>query len=169
MSRLASSVCTIMRLIALINLLAVGTAVSQDLDWWITIIASSTKFNAFAPEQPDLDFRDPEVRREMRDVLAFWMKRGRSRWFPRGRGQPSVRGLRRMLDEPASGRDVPSVDYGYLEHIHSRDLEEVYTHVGGWQELLDECAREHRTDAKILVPEALQERAKYNAVLRSWR
>ena len=33
-------------------------------------------FHQFAPEQPDLNWRNPEVREAMLDVLRFWLKRG---------------------------------------------------------------------------------------------
>ena len=33
-------------------------------------------YHAFLPEQPDLNWRNPEVRRAMHDVLRFWMDRG---------------------------------------------------------------------------------------------
>lgn len=33
-------------------------------------------FHQFAPEQPDLNWRNPEVKAAMFDVLRFWMKRG---------------------------------------------------------------------------------------------
>ncbi len=33
-------------------------------------------YHAFLPEQPDLDWRNPDVRRAMYDVLHFWLARG---------------------------------------------------------------------------------------------
>jgi alpha-glucosidase len=33
-------------------------------------------YHAFLPEQPDLNWRNPEVRRAMADTLRFWLKRG---------------------------------------------------------------------------------------------
>ncbi len=33
-------------------------------------------YHAYLPEQPDLDWRDPEVRAAMLDVLRFWFRRG---------------------------------------------------------------------------------------------
>ena len=33
-------------------------------------------YHAFAPEQPDLNWRNPEVRRAMFDVMRFWLDRG---------------------------------------------------------------------------------------------
>ena len=35
--------------------------------------------HSFLVEQPDLNWRNPEVDARMHDVLRFWMKRGRSR------------------------------------------------------------------------------------------
>jgi Alpha amylase, catalytic domain len=33
-------------------------------------------YHAFLPEQPDLNWRNPEVRRAMHDVIRFWLRKG---------------------------------------------------------------------------------------------
>ena len=76
--------------------------------------------HSFYPEQPDLDWRVPEVRRAMGDVIRFWTERG-------------VDGFRvdalQQLMKDASLRDDPIAttpfllplgdEYGRLEHAHS--------------------------------------------------
>jgi len=76
--------------------------------------------HSFYPEQPDLDWRVPEVRDAMGDVLRFWVDRG-------------VDGFRvdalQQLMKDADLRDDPMAttpfvlplgdEYGRLEHVHS--------------------------------------------------
>jgi alpha-glucosidase len=44
--------------------------------WTWDEVAKQYYFHQFAPEQPDLNWRNPEVRQAMLDVLRFWLKRG---------------------------------------------------------------------------------------------
>jgi alpha-glucosidase len=78
--------------------------------------------HSFYPEQPDLDWRSPEVAREMAAVLAFW----------RGKGVAGFRldALQQLLKDPELRDDPPAVDpsimaghpgYEALEHRFSSD------------------------------------------------
>jgi glycosidase len=76
--------------------------------------------HSFYPEQPDLDWRNPEVVREMQGVMRFWLERG-------------VAGFRldaidRLLKDPRFRDDPPASapfplplpsEYAKLEHRHS--------------------------------------------------
>jgi alpha-glucosidase len=44
--------------------------------WRIDEQTGQYYFHAFLKEQPDLNWRNPQVRRAMHDVLRFWMRRG---------------------------------------------------------------------------------------------
>ena len=83
--------------------------------------------HSFYPEQPDLDWRNPEVRRAMGDVLRFWRERG-------------VDGFRldaidRLLKDPQRRDDPPkdgpgglpegNAEYDALEHRFSRNAPDV--------------------------------------------
>lgn len=77
-------------------------------------------FHQFTKEQPDLNYRNPAVKQEMTDVIAFWLYKG-------------VDGFRvdainhmfeneDLLDEPVTGTDPDPNSYGYLQHYHTKDL-----------------------------------------------
>ncbi len=78
--------------------------------------------HSFLEEQPDLDWRNPAVRRAMADVLRFWLDRGvagfrldvahRIGKDPEYRDDPMAEG---SLDQ--LGKDM--ADYGTLDHVNS--------------------------------------------------
>ena len=82
--------------------------------------------HSFYPEQPDLDWRRPDVRDAMGDVLRFW----------RARGVDGFRldALDRLLKDPEL-RDDPVAtaphplpfhdEHGTLEHVHSRNAPDI--------------------------------------------
>lgn len=91
----------------------------------------------FLPSQPDLNWRNPEVRAAMYDVLRFWMRRG-------------VDGFRvdviwllaedeRFLDEPISPHWQPGQpDKFMLEHIYTQDQPETHEYIREMRAVLDE-------------------------------
>lgn len=73
----------------------------------------------FAPEQPDLNFREPRVVQAMKDVLTFWLDLGAD-----GFRIDAIYTLFEdpaMRDEPKSNLTDDSNDYNYLTHIYTKD------------------------------------------------
>lgn len=79
----------------------------------------------FTKEQPDLNFRSAKVVDEMKDVLRFWLEKG-------------VDGFRidavnhlfeddEFKDEPASGQETDPLNYGFLDHIYTKDLVSLFS------------------------------------------
>ncbi len=61
--------------------------------------------HSFYPEQPDLDWRNPEVIAAMRDVLRFWLERGADGY--------RIDAIDRLLKDPELRDDPPAADpYG---------------------------------------------------------
>lgn len=110
-------------------------------------------YHQFAIGQPDLNYRNKDLRQAMNDVLTFWMDRG-------------VEGFRvdailhlfedeKLRDEPRSNiPNVPVDEYLYLNHIYTRDLNETYEIARDWRNLLDDYASKHKTDSMFLIVEA---------------
>ena len=78
--------------------------------------------HSFYPEQPDLDWRNPEVVAAMQDVLRFWLERGIAGY--------RVDAIDRLLKDPQLRDDPPAIEpYGLplseeeaqLALIHSRN------------------------------------------------
>jgi alpha-glucosidase len=83
--------------------------------------------HSFYPEQPDLDWRNPDVVAAMQDVIGFWIQRGvdgfRLDAIDRIGKDPELRD-----DPPASGPPLFPIghpDYAALDHRYSKGTEEV--------------------------------------------
>ncbi|CAG4941274.1 unnamed protein product [Parnassius apollo] len=115
----------------------------------------------FVIGQPDLNYREPRVQEEMKQILRFWLNMGISGFRvdatnylfevdPREFGG-------RYPDEPQSG--VPGTgpdDYEYLNHIYTKNLNESYNVVFEWRDLLDEYT-DKDGEYKIMITEAYTE------------
>jgi glycosidase len=100
--------------------------------------------HSFLKEQPDLDWRNPEVERAMHGVLRFWLERG-------------VDGFRidvahRIAKDPElrSNPRVPGSDdlgYGGQQHVHDEDHREVHALYRRMRALVDAY------DERVLIGE----------------
>ena len=59
-------------------------------------VGDRSYYHAYLREQPDLDWRNPEVREAMYDVLRFWLDRGVDGF--------RVDALRQLLKDPQAAR-----------------------------------------------------------------
>jgi alpha-glucosidase len=108
-------------------------------------------FHQFVAGQPDLNYRNAELREEMKNVLTFWMDRG-------------VEGFRidainhmyedvGFLDEPPSNiPGLPPDDYDTLDHIYTKNQPETYEVLKTWRELMDNHPK--TADTKMILTEA---------------
>ncbi|XP_047515239.1 maltase 2-like [Pieris napi] len=99
----------------------------------------------FVVGQPDLNYNNPDVVEEMKNIIRFWLNKG-------------VAGFRvdavnclfevdkelfggKYPDEPLSGRtDVDPESHDYLEHIYTKDQNETYYMVYEWRDVFDEIS-----------------------------
>ena len=84
--------------------------------------------HSFFPEQPDLDWRNPEVVAAMQDVVRFWIERGAD-----GFRLDAIHALMKdpeLRDDPPArepfGLPLPD-EYSTLEHLHSSNDPEIGT------------------------------------------
>ncbi|XP_055295300.1 maltase A3-like [Sitodiplosis mosellana] len=114
-------------------------------------------FHQFLAGQPDLNYRNPKVVDEMKNVLRFWMDRGVSGFridaVPHLFEVPANKNGR-LPDEPRSGNTNDPDDWNYLKHIFTVDQPETIDMVYQWREVLDEHQRQNGGDARIMLTEA---------------
>jgi glycosidase len=84
--------------------------------------------HSFYPEQPDLDWRNPEVIAAMQDVVRFWLDRGVDGF--------RIDAIDRLLKDPDLRDDPPARappalplldEYATLEHLHSVNAPDIET------------------------------------------
>jgi alpha-glucosidase len=82
--------------------------------------------HSFYPEQPDLDWRNPEVVAAFGEIVRFWLDRGVAGF--------RVDAIDRLLKDPELRDDPPATtpfalpvheQYGELEHVHSRNSPDI--------------------------------------------
>ncbi|KAB0791789.1 hypothetical protein PPYR_03589 [Photinus pyralis] len=107
----------------------------------------------FAEGQPDLNYRNPKLVQEMKDVLTYWLDAG-------------VDGFRVDIisalfedeqfrdEEPSNIPGVSDTDREYLIHTYTDDQPENYDMVYQWRELLDEYQRQHGGDTRVMMTES---------------
>ncbi|XP_036429726.1 neutral and basic amino acid transport protein rBAT isoform X1 [Colossoma macropomum] len=120
---------------------------------WVSVFGNSTwtydpergqcYFHQFLKEQPDLNFRNPDVVKEMTDVIHFWLKKGVDGF--------RMDAVKHML-EATHLRNEPQVDPNQPPETVNTEFElyhdYTYTQVGlhdilrGWRVVLDEYSRE---------------------------
>jgi len=105
--------------------------------WTLDEPSGQYYLHQFLPSQPDLNWRNPEVRAAMADVLRFWMQRG-------------VDGFRvdviwllaedeRFLDEPENPEWQPGQpEHNRLKHIYTQDQPETHGYIRELRQVLDE-------------------------------
>jgi alpha-glucosidase len=109
-------------------------------------------YHAFLKEQPDLNWRNPEVRATMLDVLRFWLGRG-------------IDGFRvdvlwllikdeDLRDNPPNPDFDPARDRQYDSqlHVHTADLPETHEIVGEMRRVLDEFDGDRVLIGEIYLP-----------------
>ncbi len=91
--------------------------------------------HSFYPEQPDLDWRNPEVVAAMSDVVRFWIERGVDGF--------RIDAIDRLLKDPQLRDDPPATEpfalplgeeYGRLEHLHSVNAPDIGRALGAIRE-----------------------------------
>ena len=109
--------------------------------WTLDEYSGQYYLHQFLPSQPDLNWRNPEVRAAMSEVLRFWMRRG-------------VDGFRvdviwllaedeRFLDEPENpdaNRQVVGgqIEHSTLLHIYTQDQPETHEYIREMRGVIDE-------------------------------
>jgi len=92
--------------------------------------------HSFLREQPDLNWRNPELVRAMHDVLRFWLARGTDGFridvIHRIAKDPELR------DNPLLPGAGPDAGYGGQRHLHDENHPDVHAMLRGIRAVLDE-------------------------------
>ncbi|XP_055710285.1 maltase 2-like isoform X1 [Phlebotomus papatasi] len=106
----------------------------------------------FTREQPDLNFRNPEVVEEMDRILLFWLEKGVDGF--RIDAVNHLFEVEDFRDEPLTNTEFDSKSYSYTHHYYTKDLLESYEMIYHWRNLLDDFKEKNGGDDRIMLTEA---------------
>ncbi|MGW8429753.1 glycoside hydrolase family 13 protein [Curtobacterium citreum] len=98
---------------------------------WTRVPDGQWYLHLFAPEQPDLDWSNPEVRADFEDTLRFWSDRGVD-----GFRVDVAHGLAKDLSTPYRHSDEQALPLDGSDPLYDRD--EVHEIFATWRTVLDE-------------------------------
>ena len=111
----------------------------------------------FTKKQPDLNYRNPSVVEQMKDVLNFWMDKGVDGF--RIDAVPSLFEVKpdangNFPDEPLSGNTNDPDDWNFLVHIYTQDQDDTIDMVYQWRATLDNYQKERGGEDRVIMTEA---------------
>ncbi|OAD52780.1 Maltase 1 [Eufriesea mexicana] len=111
-------------------------------------------FHQFYPEQPDLNYRNPKVQEEMKEIMKFWLDNGIDGF--RIDAVPHLfESANLTLEEPSL--NLPGLNethHANYNHTLTKDQPETYDLIVSWREFVDEYARINNRDEIVLLTEA---------------
>ncbi|KAL9974106.1 hypothetical protein ACROYT_G011107 [Oculina patagonica] len=128
---------------------------SPKRDWYVWLDPApggGPPNNWFFPEQPDLNFRNFEVRQAVNEILMFWLDRGVDGF--RVDAVPHLVEDSKFRDEPTKSEYDPlHPQYSHLEHIYTKDVDDNHKIVQEWRALLDK----YKDSYRILIGEIMSD------------
>ncbi|XP_075991260.1 maltase A1-like [Anticarsia gemmatalis] len=112
----------------------------------------------FSRTQADFNFRNHSVRKELQNILKFWLEKGvdgfRIDALPHF-FEGTLEDEGKYPDEPLSGDVTASpFEIKYTDRRYTKDLFEVYDVVYEWREFVDQWQKDNGAETKILLAEA---------------
>lgn len=109
-------------------------------------------YHNFAKQQPDLNYRNPKVVEQMKNVIRFWLKKGAAGF--RIDAINHLFEVEDLRDEPLSGWTDDPNSYAYTHHHYTKDLDEMFEMTGQWRKVLDEFKEQNGGEDRIMMTEA---------------
>ncbi|XP_073813071.1 maltase A1-like [Musca autumnalis] len=114
----------------------------------------------FAIKQPDLNYRNPKVVEEMKNVLRFWLAKGVAGFridavpylFEVDLDQDNNYPDEELADNVNECPDP--MDNCHYKHLYTQDQPETFDMAYQWRAVVDEFKKEHGGDTRILLTEA---------------
>ncbi|XP_029050902.2 maltase 1-like isoform X1 [Osmia bicornis bicornis] len=109
-------------------------------------------YHQFYYQQPDLNYNNPDVQQEMKDVLKFWLDQGVDGF--RIDAVPHLIENNITQDEPLFNNTYNTTLHASYNHIFTKDQPETYKLVQSWRDYVDQYAREKNEAEKVILTEA---------------
>ncbi|XP_013410506.1 maltase A3 [Lingula anatina] len=109
-------------------------------------------YHTFLPDQPDLNLRNPEVQKEMADILRFWLNKGVDGMVVNA-AEHLVEATS-FEDEPASNEPgLVNESYETLKHLYTTFQNESFDLITKWQAIVDDVSTSSEKP-RVLLTEA---------------
>src|SRR5665213_1734380 len=115
--------------------------------WTFDATSGQYYYHAYLTQQPDLNWREPEVRAAMHEVMRFWLKRGVDGF--------RVDAIHMLIEAESLTDNVPDPNWHpglsparRLLRMQTADLPETQVHVAGMRKVVDEY------EDRVLIGEA---------------
>lgn len=115
--------------------------------WTLDRMTGQYYYHAFLRQQPDLNWREPQVQAAMHDVMRFWLERGVDGF--------RVDAIHMLIEDESLRNNPPNPDWRpgmsparRLLRTHTADLPETQRHVAGLRKIVDEYSD------RVLIGEA---------------
>ncbi|MCX8073260.1 MAG: alpha-amylase family glycosyl hydrolase [Candidatus Binatia bacterium] len=105
--------------------------------WTLEPATGQYYLHSFLPEQPDLNWRNPEVVSAMEDVLRFWLDRGVDGFRIDVIHKLVKDAALRDNPKPPPEEEHPVYHFGGQVHLYDEDQPEVHDIIRRWRQLLD--------------------------------
>ncbi len=105
--------------------------------WTLDPTTGQFYLHSFLAEQPDLNFRNPEVVRAMQEVIRFWLNRGVDGFRVDVIHKMAKDVTLRDNPKPAPEEEHPIKHYGGQVHLYDEDQPEVHDIIRDWRRILD--------------------------------
>ncbi|CAH0558803.1 unnamed protein product [Brassicogethes aeneus] len=111
-------------------------------------------YHEFAKAQPDLNYRNPDVVKDMKDILVYWLDQGVAGF--RIDAVPYLFEDVNFENETATDKTkgVDPSNWNSLQHTKTLDLNETLDMIYQFRELIDEYNKNHTEDTRVIMTEA---------------
>ncbi|XP_003692294.1 maltase 1-like [Apis florea] len=110
-------------------------------------------FHQFYKEQPDLNYRNPNVKKEMENIMKFWLDNGIDGF--RIDAIPHIYEVADIsLNETLLSPGLNSSLHASLNHNLTKDQPETYELISEWRKFVDTYAEQNKRDEIVLLTEA---------------
>nr|XP_034196329.1 maltase 1-like [Osmia lignaria] len=109
-------------------------------------------YHQFYYQQPDLNYNNPDVQQEMKNVLRYWLDQGVDGF--RIDAVPHLIENNITQDEPLFNSTYNTTLHASYNHTLTKDQPETYKLVQSWRDYVDEYASQRNEAEKVILTEA---------------
>lgn len=109
-------------------------------------------YHQFYKEQPDLNYNNPAVQKEMKDIMKYWLDMGLDGF--RIDAVPHIFENNITVNEELFAPGLNTSLHASYNHSLTKDQPQTYNLIGSWRQFVDEYANEKNRDEIVLMTEA---------------